>query len=139
MKNHIIVIDTNLWVSAFISQSMRARIIRILASDNLIILADNTLIDELKDVCMRPKFAKLITPTEIEIIMQILHERLTIIESNSTVRICRDPKDDFLLSICLDGVADFLLTGDQDLLILRFFEHTQILSLTEFERIAFGS
>ena len=40
---------------------------------------------------------------------------------NQKVNICRDKKDNFLLEAALEGKADYLVTGDEDLLILNPF------------------
>jgi predicted nucleic acid-binding protein len=53
----------------------------------------------------------------------------------SSVTLCRDEKDNFLLSLARDAQADYLLTGDKDLLVLRTFEKTQILTIAEFRKI----
>lgn len=52
---------------------------------------------------------------------------------SSVVEICKDAKDNFLLALAKDSQADFLVTGDADLLIIKKFEHTEILTYTEFE------
>ena len=54
---------------------------------------------------------------------------------HSTVEICRDPKDDFLLSLCIDGNAHYLLTGDKDLLALIKFGETNIVTFSHFLQI----
>ncbi|WP_412467589.1 putative toxin-antitoxin system toxin component, PIN family [Pedobacter sp. KLB.chiD] len=46
--------------------------------------------------------------------------------------IFRDAKDNFLLSLCVDGNADFLLTGDQDLLSLEKIGTTNIKTIASF-------
>ena len=130
-----ILLDTNLWVSALVSSSMRTRIQRIIADESITILATNELLDELLDVCTRPKFAHLLKVDLLYAFLQILKERLTFIETQSVFQICRDPDDDFLLAICHDGAADYLLTGDSDLLDIRVFQKTKILTLTEFEQL----
>jgi putative PIN family toxin of toxin-antitoxin system len=57
---------------------------------------------------------------------------ITLVPVRSKVKTCRDPKDDFLLSLAQDGKADILVTGDQDLLILGNFGHTKIMTIKEF-------
>jgi len=47
-------------------------------------------------------------------------------------KMSRDPNDDFLLSLSKDSNADFLLTSDKDLLELKKFGKTKIISLSEF-------
>jgi uncharacterized protein len=44
------------------------------------------------------------------------------------VELCRDPRDDKFLELALAGWADFLLTGDADLLTLHPFRGTAILT-----------
>ena len=50
----------------------------------------------------------------------------------SNVKVCRDPKDNFLLALANDGKADYLLTGDKDLLELKKFGKTKIITITGF-------
>lgn len=52
---------------------------------------------------------------------------------SSVVDICRDEKDNFLLALAKDSKADYLITGDADLLTIKKFEHTEILTYIEFE------
>jgi len=54
------------------------------------------------------------------------------VKVQAKIEICRDPKDNFLLSLSVDGNADFILTGDKDLLELTTFEGTKIVSITAF-------
>ena len=54
------------------------------------------------------------------------------IKITSVVEICRDKKDNFLLALAKDAHADFLLTGDKDLLDIGKFENTIICTLTTF-------
>lgn len=48
--------------------------------------------------------------------------------------VSRDPNDDMLLALSLAGEADYLITGDKDLLILRRFGKTQIVTPKQFLR-----
>lgn len=49
--------------------------------------------------------------------------------------ICRDPKDDFLLELSRASRADYLITGDKDLLELEKYKKTEIIPAKEFENI----
>ena len=53
----------------------------------------------------------------------------------STVDTCRDPNDNFLLALAKDGKANYLITGDQDLLVLQAFEGTQVKTFADFEAL----
>ena len=56
-----------------------------------------------------------------------------VVDVRSTVEICHDPKDNFFLALAKDGGTDYLITGDHDLLVLKEFEKTKIVELSEFE------
>ena len=45
---------------------------------------------------------------------------------------CRDPKDDKFLELAINGNAEYLITGDKDLLVLDPFRETHILSAKDF-------
>jgi putative PIN family toxin of toxin-antitoxin system len=45
-----------------------------------------------------------------------LASRCTVLEAAGKGRICRDPKDDAYLHLCIAAKAEFLITGDKDLL-----------------------
>jgi putative PIN family toxin of toxin-antitoxin system len=40
----------------------------------------------------------------------------TLVHPGQKLLICRDPKDDIVLECCLAAKADFLITGDKDLI-----------------------
>lgn len=128
-----IVIDTNLYVSALINSNSRKRLDLILINNSLEILLDNSLLKELHEVSIRPKFSRYVSSEQVESFLNLITERGTFVETSSIVTLSPDPKDDFLLALCKDGKADYLLTGNKiDLLDLKQFEQTAILSLTEF-------
>ncbi len=54
------------------------------------------------------------------------------IETKSKINICRNAKDNYLLALAKDSQADFLITGDQDLLILQQFGITKIVTYQQF-------
>ena len=45
------------------------------------------------------------------------------------------PQDDFLLEIASAGDADYLVTGDEDLLVLKAIKRTRIIRLAEFRAL----
>ena len=59
----------------------------------------------------------------------MLAEEVAITES---VGACRDPKDDKFLELAVSGRADYLVTGDLDLLVLDPFRGVRILTPADF-------
>ena len=48
------------------------------------------------------------------------------------MRACRDPDDDKLLELAVNGAADFIVTGDDDLLVMNPFRGIAIVTPAEF-------
>ena len=90
------------------------------------------LLDEFLAVARRPKFRRFFSAADIEDILETIDEYADFVKVQSKLEVCRDPKDNFLLSLSIDGQADFLLTGDKDLLDLTKFGETKIISISDF-------
>jgi putative PIN family toxin of toxin-antitoxin system len=131
-----VVIDTNLFVSAAINANSRQRLELALYNDALSILLDEALLSEFVEVINRPKFRRYISANQIIAFIDLIERRSTFVTTTSTVDASPDPKDNFLLALCMDNQADFLLTGNKrDLLDLKQFGKTKILTLTEFLKL----
>lgn len=85
------------------------------------------------NVAKRPKFKKYFSETNLEKLLNLFDVYGEIVQVSSTVDVCRDEKDNFLLALAKDSKADYLVTGDTDLLIIKKFEHTEIVTYAEFE------
>ena len=126
-----LVVDTNLWISFLISRSY-AKLDKILKAGLARLIFSTELIEEFIEVVERPKFKKIFSSSDIRNLFTDIYLYADFIEVTTSVQICRDKKDNFLLALCQDGNADFLLTGDEDLLILRKFGKTRIMTLAEY-------
>ena len=132
MNNFRIVIDTNVIISALIfanSSSMNAFTIAKLRG---IILLSNDVLLELTNVLNRSKFDRYITSEIPEDFLTNLMLEAEIVTITEQITSCRDPKDNKFLELAISGYADYLLTGDQDLLILHPFRNLQIMTVSNF-------
>ncbi|WP_295655646.1 putative toxin-antitoxin system toxin component, PIN family [uncultured Mucilaginibacter sp.] len=126
-----IIIDTNLWVSFLLRKDL-SQIDSLLVQKRATIIFSDELLAELLDVVYRPKFKKFFSNDNIDLVLSLINEVAKFIEVKSSVSICRDIKDNFLLALAIDGHVDYLLTGDKDLLELKTIEKTQILSISDY-------
>jgi len=126
-----VIIDTNLWISFLINKDY-SKFDKILSERLVTLLYSQELIDEFIEVAQRPKFKKYFTTEDLQALLLSLSSRATFIEVDSTVDVCRDPKDNFLLALAKDGKASHLLTGDKDLLVLKNFGRTKILTIADY-------
>lgn len=126
-----IVLDTNLWISYLISD----RLIQLdqLFEDNQIqLLFSRQQIVEFTNVARRPKFQKYFSSEKIVWLLDSFEVYGEEVEVTTEVTACRDVKDNFLLALAQDGSADYLVTGDEDLLVLGKFGSTEIVRYSDF-------
>lgn len=126
-----IIIDTNLWISFLLTKDI-SRLDKIFSDESIVLLFSQELLDEFIEVASRPKFKKYFTLNILQCLLEQIRFQAEFIQVTSIIDICRDPKDNFLLSIAKDGGADYLLTGDKDLLILKKIGKTRILNFVEY-------
>jgi putative PIN family toxin of toxin-antitoxin system len=125
-----IIIDTNLWISYLLTKD--SEFDRLL-SDNLItLLFSQDLIDEFIEVARRPKFRKYFSASDLEALLVSISTKAIFIEILNTVDISPDPKDNFLLALARDGNATHLITGDKELLSLKKFSKTKIVTIRNY-------
>jgi len=132
-----IIIDTNLWISFLLSKRFDF-IDKLLDSEKVELVFCNELIAELIEVIDRPRLRNYFTNENVALIFEIIDRYAVYVPVISSVTSCRDAKDNFLLSLAKDARADYLLTGDKDLLVLRTFDGTQIVTIMEFQIIISG-
>lgn len=58
--------------------------------------------------------------------MEIFVERAVLVEVIEKVQECRDPKDEKILELALNGGAEYIISGDKDLLVLNPFRDVKI-------------
>jgi putative PIN family toxin of toxin-antitoxin system len=133
-----LILDTNLWISYLISKKL-ARIDKLFDDDEVVLLFSEQLLEEFIEVANRPKFRKYFLVDDLEELLALFGVYGELVDVTSQVEVCRDPKDNFLLALAKDGQADYLLSGDLDLLELSIFENTEIITYSEFESKRFGS
>ena len=126
-----VVIDTNLWISFLLTKDF-SKFDSIIAHNEITLIFSAELVDEIVEVTQRIKFRKYFKLDDVESLLIKIKSRSVFIEVTSGVNRCRDPKDNFLLSLALDGFATHLLTGDRDLLILKNFGQTKVQKITEY-------
>jgi putative PIN family toxin of toxin-antitoxin system len=127
-----IITDVNLWISYLITPRFRQRCEH-LFSDKYELLFSDAFVAEFQRTVMKPELKKRLNSDEVEELRNKLRSRGTFIEVASEVTVCRDPDDNYLLALAQDGAADYLITRDEDLLSLKTFGTTEIITLYDLE------
>lgn len=126
-----VIIDTNLWISLLITKDLKILDIRV-KTGKIKIIFSLELIEEFLSVAHRPKFKKYFSNEDIEQLIDLFEFYGEIAQVKSKIELCRDPKDDFLLSLAIDSKAAYLITGDNDLLDLKRIGKTKIITMTDY-------
>ncbi|MDN4165387.1 putative toxin-antitoxin system toxin component, PIN family [Cytophagales bacterium LB-30] len=134
MKSKRVILDTNLWISFLISKRLQ-ELDSFLHTGDITLLFSIELIEEFLEVSQRPKLKKYFTNSDIKALLKQIDNFSELVQVRSTISVCRDEKDNFLLSLAIDGKADFLITGDLDLLTMESFKKTKIVSWANFVKL----
>lgn len=127
----IVVVDTNVWVSAlhfskpdgvpFRALDRAARVDTMAICSE--IESEISIVLQVRFNWTREEVAKSLTEALARAIRVTLY---------STVHLCRDPSDDKFLECAERAHADLIVTGDKDLLDLKAHKRTKILTPAEY-------
>ena len=133
-KSFKVIVDTNIWISFLIGKNLKG-LQEYIDSQAIIIVTCNEQIQELAEVFKKPKIKKYFTAEQIENFFELLDESSVKVDLKTKTDICRDLKDNYLISLAIDSNADFLITGDNDLIVLNKVENTSMIKFNDFETI----
>jgi putative PIN family toxin of toxin-antitoxin system len=139
-----VLLDTNVLVSYLLTPAAGgsvSAIIEALGLGTFTLLLPPDLLAELERVATRkPNLAKRIRPDQLARLRdQLLAVAEVIPAIDETIpAVTRDRKDDYLLAYAFVGAADYLVTGDDDLLVLRNIGHLAIISPPDFVKVLQG-
>jgi putative PIN family toxin of toxin-antitoxin system len=127
-----LVVDTNVIVSAALKQSSWSAEIfrRIEAFGGLLKSAATE--EELLEVLERPRLARYLPVTILERVRRVLAGAESIEIVRRVPSVCRHPEDDKFLELAVNGDADVIVSGDDDLLSLGSFEAIPIVTSAAF-------
>jgi len=129
------VIDTGVFVSALIRpQGRTGAVLQALKDKRFTLIYSTDILVEIIDVLGRDNFRSKyhISPDGIAALIDLIRLRGELVIPSQKVTVCRDPKDDIFLEAALEGEAEYIVSGDFDLLDMKSFENTPILRVAEF-------
>jgi putative PIN family toxin of toxin-antitoxin system len=128
------VFDTNVLIAAFLTEGLcSGLLIRARKQAFNLVLCDD-IIREFEGILMK-KFK--LTAIDISEISTIVSEAASEIlhKLGPIPNICRDPNDDMIIACAIDAAADYIVTGDEDLLILKRYKDIVIINPRNFESL----
>ena len=127
-----VVLDTNIIISAALSKNSTPDKVVSYAIDNAILLISNDTFNELQEKLLSSKFNKYVQVQTRKTFLKTLHAISEMVTIEKRITACRDSKDDKFLELAVNGNADFIVTGDNDLLVLHPFETVKVITAADF-------
>lgn len=130
--------DTNILISAVLFENgNEARILEEAIETRVTLLAGVETLEEFLEVLSRPKF-RFASSDVLNVFQGIVGLSEVVLGSSKADVECRDPDDQKFLDCATAGGADYLVTGDPDLLSIQKIGRTRIVTATSFLRILKG-
>lgn len=129
------VVDTNILIRALIKPqgTVGPVLVRLRDGDYTLLYAE-PLLDELLAKLALPRIRDKyhLSNEDVETVLALILLRGELAVPQRRITACRDPKDNVVLEVAVAGEADYIVTGDNDLLILHPFEGIPIVGPAEF-------
>ena len=129
-----VVADTNTVISALLWRGSPYRLFQAINEDWVSFYTSRVLLDEFARVLTRRKFAKAIreaSETYESLISHYQELAILVRPARLTARISRDTDDDHVLACAMAARADFIVSGDSDLLDLKVYRAIPIVSAAQ--------
>ena len=129
-----IVLDANVIIAAFAARGLCESIMEVCLSEHEIALSDDLFDEILRNLRQKIK----LPPDVIDNIGVLLRDHSDIsIPVPLASDVCRDPDDIKILGLAVATKADYIVTGDKDLLVLKSFQGIPILNPRSFSDILY--
>jgi len=128
-----VVLDTNVFVSILIGGRLKENLYPLLLKGEFRLFLTQELLNELLYVFSKPEFK--LTEPDLENFKTFLKRKAVFVESKEKISVCRDVEDNKILECAVSGKANFIVTGDRDLLSLSSFRKISIVTPAEFAKI----
>lgn len=137
-KKGKVIFDTNVWISFLIGKRLFG-LQKLILDERIKVIATQQLLLEIRLVTQKEKLKKYFPLDRVNELISILEVIAEEIEISPKNKQSRDPKDNFLLDLIEFSNADYLVSGDKDLLELNPFKTAKIITPSEFEELVVKS
>ena len=127
-----VVLDTSVLISSLLFRGEVSKLVDLWKKGAFIPVISKGTFEELETVLDYPKFG-LSKEGKVEIIAEEILPFFEVVEVRQEVKgICRDPADDKFISCAVSAGADFIVTGDKDLMEIKKYRSVKVLSASDF-------
>ncbi len=130
-----VVLDTNVVVSAtLIRGGNEGRLLRAWQRGTFELVLSPPILEEIGRVLLYEKLQKFRWMSEEEIVslLEALGEESILVRGDTTLKVSRDPADDKFLAAAIEGRAQYVVSGDRDLLAVKAYGGVQVVRPSAF-------
>ncbi|MBR0260747.1 MAG: putative toxin-antitoxin system toxin component, PIN family [Selenomonadaceae bacterium] len=125
-----IVIDTNVLISATFFGGMPRKVINLVIDETVSAYMNAEILAEYEKTSLKMKSKNKWRINQI-LFDKFLSE-VKMVDSVTTVNICRDPDDNKFIACAVDAKAIYIVSGDKDLLTVKNYDEIEIVTAKEF-------
>lgn len=129
------VVDTNVFVSGVIKEeSPSGNLIKLWKESRFILVTSPEIIGEIVKVLDYPKIRKKyhVGKNQVKALLDRIYLKSEIVEGTYSLEKLKDATDNMFLACAYEGNADYVVSGDKELLRLKHFYGIQIVGVTGF-------
>lgn len=128
------VFDTSVLIAALMTEGLCSSLLIRARRRDFDLILSNDIIREFKNTLT--KKIKLSSADVSEITAIIKEAAIEVIDQPAPIaRICRDKDDDMVIACAVSTDADYIVTGDEDLLVLKRYKNIVIINPRNFETL----
>jgi putative PIN family toxin of toxin-antitoxin system len=112
-------LDTNIFVRATISSSgINAQLLDLWKRDRFVLVLSKDIVEEILEVLLRPRLINRYpySQKDVETLANLINQKAVIITPEISFDYCRDPDDNKFITCAIVGRAQYLVSGDDDLI-----------------------
>ncbi len=126
-----VVFDTNVYISSFMTDGICSGLLKRAARRHFELFICPFILSEIENIMIR-KFK--VPDEKVKTTLNLILNVSNVLTPTENINgVCRDKDDDNILSCAVSCNADYLITGDKDLLELKSIKRTKIILPKEFE------
>ncbi len=124
-----VVLDTNAIIASFAARGLCTEVFEVCVSGHSIVLSEHILAETQDKLISKVKLPKKIALAIIDYLRDVAEIVKPVLLDRS---VCRDEDDTIIIGTAIGGSASFLITGDEDLLILKTYKGVTIVTPRQF-------
>jgi uncharacterized protein len=122
-----VVLDSNIYISGILFSGNPRTILALAINGRIKVFISPEIISELTDVLSRKKFS--FSPESIQTIIREIESITTVVVPSKNYKIVsRDIDDNIIIDCAMESKAEYIITGDNDLLSLSEFHGIRIIN-----------